>query len=129
MSDYLIGTTQLNMVDPETILNARGRIFAPKADTITYAGRVTLGNGHSRDTGYQKTAWRWGFLYVDQYDNFKQAYCPGASANVFIKTLKNDGTYGVFSAIMHWPEKESDRETSWVVSDVVVTFTHMVEIV
>ena len=108
--DFEIGADVLTMVNVETLDG--GSMPAPRAPYKVYTEPIELGSGAIRGAGFPSVIWRWGFLTQEQRDALR-TYCPGASANVYIKTSGVDSAdaYGIYSAVMVWPEEE-DRQAS-----------------
>jgi hypothetical protein len=76
----------------------------PKASAVDYAAYVTLGDGTTRGVGWLSCEWRWSQLTLTQLAAL-QAY-EGA---VYVETLREDGTYGNYTAIMVLPVKRSPK--------------------
>lgn len=122
--EYKIGATYAGMDYVENLGGSAGQHFAPEAYPIDYSEVVTLGNGMRRGLGWLTTKWHWGFLPIAQYNALK-AFCAGLASQVYIKTRNNDGTFGVYTAIMLWPEKEPERRAGRVL-DVTIEFTKLI---
>lgn len=97
---YEIGATEIGMVTLESL-----GLKAPKNEYAIYANSITLGDGSERGVGSPMFVWNWGYLTSAQRATLR-AYCTGKSANVFIKTIKDDNSYVTYSAIMVWPNSE-----------------------
>ena len=126
-SGYKIGTTALNMVDVETVIDSWGSMFYPRSENIDYPVQHQLGSGGARFAGNPYTAWNWDFLPVTDYYALLTAYCAGASAEVYITTRKNGNTFAVFTATMVRPEKEPERYTSTRLKEIRIEFRNLVE--
>ena len=87
---------------------ARLGIFNPHPIWIPGVSVAQLGNNQARLLGAPTVVWGWGFLPGDQRDILR-AYCPGASADVFIVSPTSEVVSGVgdasqrYQAIMVWP--------------------------
>lgn len=115
-----IGTTLGNMVTITSL-----GLADPHPTPVHYAERLDLGSGGVLDTGWQQCSWRWAIL--DPADvNILAAYCPGTTANVYIKTLKRGGGTAVYSAIMIWPQVEPAIEAECY-EDFVIHFRELTE--
>lgn len=104
MSTFAIGTTPGNL----TALSALGAQGIPDPKPFfTQGARRTMISGQDRDTGAPRAVWRWGFLRQAAREALR-AYCPGASATVYIRTRKLDSAdaFETYRAIMVWPEEE-----------------------
>lgn len=100
-------------------------IVQPESQFTDNASRVTLQSGIVRGLGYPIASWHFGYLSQVQWTALT-AFCTQASANVFIATMKNDGTYVEYSAVMVLPETYTVRATRYV--DVTVEFNNLVGI-
>jgi len=118
--EYKIGTTLEGM----TLLTELTTPLKPPAAAFTPSvGSITLGDGTERAIGSALTAWHWGFLTSNQRDQLKE-FCPGKSAEVYIRTILADGTYANYSCVMVWPQNENRQSTRVV--DITVDFRQMV---
>lgn len=122
MSEYefSIGATEAEMVTLQAI-----GLPAPYYEYAAATGSITLGDGSEQAVGAPATSWHWGFLTANQRSALK-SYCPGRSAEVFIRTKIDDETYADFQAILVWPNSEN-RQASRVV-DFTIDFRNMVVI-
>ena len=113
--DYQIGLTSGSMVKLEsiTVSGSSVPVDYPKSTYMPYADSLTLVSGLVRGMGYPTTTWSWSVITRVQRDALRQ-YCPGQSANVFIKTKTMDtaDTYAVYSAVMVWPTQEEERDAT-----------------
>ncbi len=104
---HKIGTTYGGMVNVETLSatpnmgpgsNGQGAHVIPYSELIQTSARTYV----TRGAPY--VDWYWGFMPLDLY-NALRVICPGASASVFIDTLKEDmTTYEHYSGTMVWPD-------------------------
>lgn len=99
-------------------------IPAPSASITPSVGSITLGDGTERAIGAPMSAWHWGFLTSDQRDALK-VFCPGKSAELFIRTIMPDGSWATFECVMIWPQNETRQATRVV--DITIEFRQMVE--
>jgi hypothetical protein len=97
----------------------------PESDFQNTSDRVRLGSGITRGMGLPVAEWHYGYLTHAQWTALV-AFCTSESANVFIATMKNDGTFVEYSAVMVMPEKYVVRATRYV--DVTITFENLVEV-
>ena len=105
MPEFEIGTTEGGMANLETIIEPE---HAPKSTYLPYARVYNKGSGGTRGVGSPVATWTFGYLSAGEY-NVLKAYCPGASADVFIRTKLDDDTYADFQAKMIWPNEGPDR--------------------
>ena len=95
----------------------------PESQFHDHTDRVKLGNGVTRGLGYPLATWHWGYLSKAQWTALT-AFCAKASENVFIATMKNDGTYVEYSAVMVMPETYVVRATRFI--DVTIELNNLV---
>ena len=95
----------------------------PESQFHDSAERVRLGNGLTRGIGLPTATWHYGWLSAAQWKALK-AFCTSESANVFIATMKNDGTYVEYSAVMVMPETYVVRATRYI--DLSIEFNNLV---
>jgi len=119
---YLIGTSASNMVSLESLGVVE---MAPKATVPDYVRFDTLGDGTQRGRGWPGCEWRFPYISLTAVSAL-HSYCSGKSASVYICTLNEAGTYSVYSAIMHWPDKTPPKVD--FIEDFTITFTHMVAV-
>lgn len=120
--DYQIGTTYGGMVNVESLPTP---VFAPKRDPMKYTKPMPLGDTNVRALGWLTTGWHWDFMTQAQYTQIK-TFCPGLSAQVYIKTKDNSGAYKIYTATMLWPTQEPERDRGRVM-DITITFIALVE--
>jgi len=79
--------------------------MAPSSFFSPYSDLVQLGDGTISGQGWSTAEWRFDFLSKAQRNALK-AFCPGKSKVVFIRTIKDDGNYANYKAVMIWPDEE-----------------------
>lgn len=99
--------TRVRLANLETDLGLpapRGYPFA------NYSQPITLGDGSVRGAGWKTVDWTWDFLSRAHRDILR-AYCPGASAEVVIRTRTVDSadSYAYYRAQMIWPQAEDPQ--------------------
>lgn len=99
-TDYRIGLTAGTMTTLATL-----GVTDPDPLPAHYAETIVLGDGTQRGAGWLQAEWRWQRLYLSELLAL-QAYCPGESASVYIKTLKRGGGFQAYTATMVWPQIE-----------------------
>lgn len=62
-------------------------------------------DGHVAGHGSAYAVWEFGIL-TQTMINALRVICPGYSANVYIRTRRNDGSFEDYSAIMLWPARD-----------------------
>lgn len=103
-------------------LTSRG-IPEPEANFTDYSTTVRLASGLTRGLGYPLASWHYGYLTNAQWDLLK-AFQTGASAAVCISTMKNDGSFLRYNAVMVMPVTYVIRATRVV--DVTIEFNNLV---
>ncbi len=119
---FEIGTTQIGMINLENLATP---VIPPDWDFSDYSDEITLPNGRVRGIGYPRATWRWGFLEIAERTMLR-TFCAGKSANVYIKTFNNAGTYKIYSAVMVWPSGEDPNCDLYL--DFVLEFQNLVEV-
>jgi hypothetical protein len=107
---YEIGTTETT-TNIETVLISAGfpAGLAPKGRFIEYTVPVDKIDGHRAGHGAPMAIWEFDILTQAMVNTLRSTYCPGYSANVYINTRKNDGSYAKYSAIMIWPQDQMEK--------------------
>lgn len=78
-------------------------------------------------TGYPTVTWRFGGLTRKQYIYLRDTYCnDGLSGKVTVRTLKEDGTYGNFNAVMIVPQLPELSRRLGAYEDCDIRFIRMV---
>jgi hypothetical protein len=119
---YKIATTYAGLTNLEDIVGLQS---APHHSLIEYSQPTTVGDAAVKSLGWRMTTWHWDFLTQAQYTALK-TFCAALSASVYIQTKKNDGTYQIYTAIMHWPTKEPEYESGRLL-DITVEFVALAE--
>jgi hypothetical protein len=97
----------------------------PESQFNDMSVRVKLANGKTRGLGYPVATWHFGFLSATKWALLK-SYCTEESANVFIATMENDGTFVEYSAVMVLPETYVIRATRYI--DITIQFSNLVAV-
>ena len=123
LSDFRIGMTS-TMINLEALATP---LPVPRAPFNPYARTVTAASGRSIGKGFPSCPWIFARLTPVQREQLR-AFCPGASAIVYIRTMTNDGdAYANFQAVMHWPDSERrDPAKTHDRLELAITFTHLV---
>jgi len=87
---------------------------------------IILGNGQTRGIGSPLARWTFALSENVAARNALKAFCPGRSAEVYIATQRNDGSFANYSVTMHWPLTEN-KENGWDMG-LVIEFTNLVVI-
>lgn len=126
MSEYEIGTTLGGMTALETLATP---VELPNPEYYPYSRIVTLGDGSARGLGMPKAIWTFPLMEVAQITMLR-TFCAGASATVFIRTKKNDGSYASFEGEMVWPvSKDGQHKANFPDhrAALVIEFRNLVE--
>ncbi|GIV86634.1 MAG: hypothetical protein KatS3mg054_0663 [Chloroflexus sp.] len=102
MADFKIGATLAGMVNIETL-----GLPAPRSK-FEFGERVERLDGSVIELGWRRAEWHFPILTMTQRSALR-GYCTGSSAEVYIRTLNNDGAYGNYRAVMIWPEEEDQK--------------------
>ncbi len=105
MAEFEIGATEGGMTDIGLLTTP---LPEPKSNYLPYARIVNKGNGGTRGVGSPVAQWIFGVLTVEEYNQLK-TFCPGASADVYIRTKLDDDTFADFQAKLIWPNDPQDR--------------------
>jgi len=123
--DYEIGTTAAGTTNVEDLTTS---VKAPKSTFNKYSDSISLGDATVRGLGNPVTTWRWGWLDQDEYDQLR-TFCSGKSAEIYINTKKDDGSYDKYSCVVVWPDMSSivkqERDGSFYYQDFVLEFRHL----
>jgi hypothetical protein len=125
IQSFEIGTTYAGRVNVETLSATPG--YSPQSQFLPYQESVMTASGVSLGRGFPSAKWSW--LGVIQPDMFAalRAICPGASASVIIRTLKDDyTTYAYYSGAMTWPALDSYDQLAGRRRTFEITFTKLV---
>jgi hypothetical protein len=105
MSDNIqIGTTYAGRAYLSTFFND-SRDREPRAMPMEYLGRINAGDGTEPGSGGLTQVWSFGRLSEHYYEHLR-AFLNTA---VYVRTLKNDGTYGYYTAVFVGPAKEPEH--------------------
>ena len=83
----------------------------PKSIYTPYSSEQQLVSGLVRGVGYPTATWIWAVITREERDALR-TFCPGKSANVYIrtKTMDSADSYKSFSAVMVWNTQEEERD-------------------
>ncbi len=127
---YEIGTTAENLVNVETLLASGNKANGVRGMGLEpFSVYRTAVSGREYGDGYPHTTWEIDYLTPTMY-NALMAYVGAGnqSAPVYIRTRKEDGTYGLYTAIMHRPKLRAERVWSGFWTNVSIHFTRLEEI-
>ena len=105
MAEFEIGTTEGGMTNLEALSTP---VPLPEFDFLPFARVVNKGNGGTRGVGSPVATWTFQLLTIDEYNQLR-TFCPGASADVYIRTKVDDDTYENFQAKMILPNDGMKR--------------------
>lgn len=121
LESFEIGTTYGGMANVESLATP---LYPPLSTWDDGPFPIELASGGVRSGGWTFVTWHWDFLTQDQWTQL-QTFCSGRSADVYIKTKKDDETYQVYTAIMVRPSGPKRRSSK--VLDITVEFRNCVE--
>lgn len=124
MTEFALGTSN----PPTNIEDLPTPLSVPRTIHRDYAELVTAASGRVYGRGYPSCQWTFSRLTSAQRAQLK-SFCPGASANVYIKTLANDDSYHTYQVVMVWPEEENREPAVRDRLELTITFTHLIEVV
>ena len=104
---YGIGTLANNPWGIQSLEDA-GITQEPRVEWIE-GEIIELADGSTRILGYPIARWSWSHIRQASRDALR-AFCTGASQEVYIQTIDNEETFGLYHAIMRWPKEERTRE-------------------
>jgi len=121
MADFKIGTTLGGMTNLESLGTP---VPLPQIDYMPFARVVNLGSGGTRGVGSPVVTWTFQLLSLAEYNQLR-VFCSGASAEIYIRTLIDNDTYGNFQAKMIIP---NDGQNRWFGNrkNFVITFRNLV---
>lgn len=117
MAEYKIGTSYAGMTyfSALTIPTAD-----PRGDPMEYSNVVEIGNGTRKNLGWLRQMWHWDFLTEAQTSQLRAFL-----GSVYVTTRKNDGTFGVYTATLVWPEEEPEHYANRVL-DITIELRKLV---
>jgi hypothetical protein len=123
--DYEIGLTAGSMVNLADLGAAPG-VSYPKSSPMFFAQTTTLADNTERGIGLPVTVWHWTVLPQEMRDQLR-AFCPGASATVYIRTraLDANSTFHIYQAVMVWPSQSEIYDARYR-TDFTIEFRQMV---
>lgn len=92
----------------------------PQPTPVHYSEYVIRGDGAPIGVGWKQCEWRWAYIEVDEVRAL-QTYCPGVSAQVYIKTVGRSAGMEVYLSRMVWPQVEP-AEVGDCYEDFVIEF-------
>ncbi len=111
MAQFALGTS-----NPPTNIEALPTpLSVPRAVHRDYAELVTAASGRVYGRGYPTCQWTFSRLTNEQRAQLK-SFCPGASANVYIKTLANDELTTLTRRLWRGRRRKAENlpcETAW----------------
>jgi len=116
----MIGTSYGGLAYLSTFFND-SRDREPRTTTIDYANHIDAGDGTRPGNGWLEQKWHYGRL-TEHYWSHLAAF---NNTVVYIKTYKNDGTLGYYTAIMVMPDEEPEHFAGRVL-EADITFKMMV---
>lgn len=127
LSGFMIGSTLEGLTNIEELETP---LKVPKAPFKPYARVLTAASGRTIGRGFPSCQWSFSLLSAEQRTALR-AFCAGASAEVFIRTMTNEAdAYATFSAVMVWEESEvRDASLRHDRLEFTVSFTKLVEVV
>lgn len=123
MTDNYLFAIGLTLEELTNLSELTVPVLTVASQHFDYARIVNLGNGGTRGVGSPYHIWNVGLPTLDERNQLK-TFCPGASAEVFIYTKLNDGTWVTFQCQMLWTTDEGwwygDKKT------IAITFRNLI---
>ena len=121
---YEIGTTSTTT----NVQSLATPLYPPKGFYQEWSEAVDRANGLQASHGYAMAEWSFDTLTQAMIDQLR-TFCPGKSANVYINTRINDGTFDKFSAVMLWPDDQLKKRTfNGFYQDITIEFRKLVAV-
>ena len=114
---YGIGTTANNIVSLQSL-----GIDPPVPAIPEYGRYIEQGDGVMKGIGWLMAVWRFPWVSSAGIVNLR-TYISGKSATVYIRTLNEDKSYSVYSAIGTWQDKLPPKVDD--IDNFVITFKNM----
>ncbi len=132
LTNYMIGSSLVTMVNVDTLVGMHLPRGSFRLFPMVYVG----GDGRTVGDGRPTASWRFDVLTQSELNALRAYLASGStylmSAPVYIRTRLDDGTFGTFSAIMHWPEDVESRRipasAGGVYQDVEIRFTGLEQV-
>lgn len=120
---FEIGADFGSLVNVETLTAEPN--MSPASRYLAYAELATMASGDVIGRGSPVAVWSWGYIKADFFAALR-AICPGASADVTIRTLIADyATYQYFTAKMVWPSLDSYEYKNGKYTPFEIRFTNL----
>lgn len=102
--NYALGLTQAGMTHVEEITATAGWPDGrpPRGRFYESSEVADRSDGHVIGRGFPYAVWVFDWLNQAMVNQLR-AYCPGYSADVYLRTRRNDGSFADYQAIMVWP--------------------------
>ncbi len=105
MTDNIqIGTTYAGRAYLSTFFND-SRDREPKVTPMQYLGRIEAGDGSRPGSGGLTQTWVYGRLTEHYWAHLVSFF----NTTVYVRTLKNDGTYGYYTCMFIGPDQEPEH--------------------
>lgn len=107
---YAIGTSVVgctNVESLDTTLAQKGKCVAPRGLYVEpWSVYRIAANGLEVGDGFPRCTWHFDAIHNDQKKKMDAYLGTAQSAEVYIRTTKNDRTYGYYKCIMHRPKPD-----------------------
>lgn len=119
LSDFEIDTTAVT-VNVESL----GTPLLPPRSTFTeFSQDVDLASGGVRGGGWIAATWTWDFMSQAQYTQLL-VFCPGKSADIYIKTKDDHEAFAIYSCTMVRPS--APERGDGTIRDLTIHFRNLV---
>jgi len=130
LTSYQIGTATTEMSYVEDLLtNTVSYGLAPRGMAVhPYSYYHEASSGREYGDGYPYTQWEFDGLGASDKAALDAYLSTNQSAQLYIRTRKEDGSYALYQAIMHRPkQKDEGRYESGIWQSVIYRFTMLIE--
>jgi len=99
--EYSIGTT----LESIATLDSLG-ISVPNDSFVLHSQEIETSDGGVAGQGWPVCEWHWNIIRKTQRDILR-TYCPGKSADIYIKTYDEENEFQIYLGKMIWPGREN----------------------
>lgn len=126
-SEFKIGTSVEGLTSLDALTVA---LPTPKTPFRASTSLVATASGFVVGKGFPTCEWTFSMLEADQREQLR-SFCAGASAEVYIRTMTNEGdAFGIYRAVMVWPlEEDRDPTARHDRLELRISFRRMIEVV
>lgn len=120
LSGYEIGLTVGTLTPVEDI--GSGPNLHPRSHFEPWTEIITTINSRTYGDGFPATTWEFAYMPRALWNHYLNFFDGQNSVELFIRTRIEDGTFALFAAVMHMPEKAQEF-LGW--RDMQIRFTRL----